>query len=512
MNKFFLQNRYIKIIALTVVIIGCSEDTIEEEFFGSLRGSVISEIDSEPLENVRITTNPSTTTVFSDAQGNFAIPNIPVDSYSVEADFDDFETAFEGVEIFDNQESVVSFELGLLDDSLEVPLAPVLILPEDGADDLETEVIFEWEEVVSAAETLTYELEIRNSFTDEIRNFVVENETTITVSDLDLGATYFWQVSVSDGENPAVLSLISEFSTLSFPSNAFLFVQTEGPNNVIFSGGGEDDENGSSVDENIFQLTNPATNSFRPRKNSIAQRIAFLRSVGGETHLFTMDLTGENVNQVTGNVPVSGFRQDELDFAWGPNGDYLLYPFFNQLYRINVDGTGTTPVYSTTDDSFISEVSIQEFDEDLVLLKTNDVQGYNVRVFTLRLSTTTEETLVLEGESGAVGGIEITANGDSILYSQDISGSQNPNYRQFETRIFIFDVASSSTLMIPTTTPGGQNDLDPSFSPSEGEVIFSRAVNTTDAVPDIFLFRLDGANGNTTLDLLFNESSMPDWD
>jgi len=483
MNKFFLQNRYISIIALIVVLIGCSEDTIEEELFGSLRGNVISEIDGEPLENVRITTNPSTTTVFSDGQGNFAIPNIPVDNYSVEADFDDFETAFEGVEIFDN-----------------------------GADDLETEVQFEWEEVDSQAETLTYDLEIRNSFTNEIRNFSIENETTITVSDLDLGATYFWQVSVTDGENPAVLSLISEFSTLSFPTNAFLFVQMDGPNNVIFSGGGEDDLDGGSVDENVFQLTNSATNSFRPRKNNIAQQIAFLRSVGGETHLFTMDLTGENVNQVTSNIPVSGFRQDELDFAWSPNGDFLLYPSFNQLYRINVDGTGATPVYTTTDGSFISEIDIQEFDEDLVLIKTNDVQGYNARIFTLRLSSSSEETVVLEGENGAVSGIEITANGDRILYSRDISGSQNSNYRLFESRIFIFDVASLDASMLATTTPGGQNDLDPSFSPSEGEVIFSRGVNTLSAIPDIFLFRLDTAAGNTSLDLLFTESNMPDWD
>ncbi len=511
MNNLHIKYRYIMLLGFFVVLGACSEDTIEQEFFGSLRGSVISEINGEALENARITTSPSTTTVFTDGQGNFSIPNIPVDSYSVNAEFDGFENGFEGVEIISNQESVVAFELGLVDDSLDAPDAPVLLLPEDGADDLESEVMFEWEIPESLAETLIFDIEIRNSFTNEITNFQVENDSILTVSDLDLGATYFWQVAVSDGENSPVLSTISEFSTLAFPSNPFLFVTTEGSNNVIFSGGGEGDGDDSTVDEDLFQLTNPATNSFRPKRNSIAQKIAFLRTVGGETHLFTMDLTGENVDQVTENIPVAGFRQEELDFAWGPNGDYLLYPSFNVLYRINMDGTGSTPLYTTTDGSFISEVAIQEFDEDLLLLKTNNIEGYEVRVFTFRLSTTTEEVIVLEGGSGAVSGIDITANGDEILYARDVSGSENPNYRQFESRIFIFNIGTTNASMLDTIVVTGENDLDPSYSPNEGSVIYTRASNTTNAIPTVFRFTLQSTNGNS-VDQLFTASNMPNWD
>lgn len=511
MNKLIFKNIYILTVALIWVFIGCAEDTIEEEFFGSLRGSVVTETDGEALEGVTITTSPSTTTVFTDAQGNFSIPNIPVDNYSVNAELNNFESAFEGVEIFDNQESVVAFELALVDQSLAAPAAPVLLLPEDGADDLESEVTFEWEAAVSDAPSVIYSLEVRNSFTNEIRIFEVEDETTITVSDLDLGATYFWQVAVSDGENPAVLSLISEFSTLAFPSNAFLFVKKEGSNNVIFSGGGANDNDGSSIDENLFQLTNPATNSFRPRRNSVAQKIAFLRSVGGETHLFAMDLTGENVVQITSNIPVAGFRQEEIDFTWGPNGDYLLFPSFNVLYRINVNGTGITPIYTTPDGSFISEVSIPEFDEDLVVLKTNNTLGYDVRIFTLRLSLGLEEIVILEEENGAAGGIEITANADEILFTRDISGSQNANYRLFESRIFVYDVESATASQLQTGVIDGENDLDASFSPSEGAIIFTRSLNTLNAVPQVFRFNENTANGNA-LDLLFTEASMPDWD
>jgi len=226
--------------------------------------------------------------------------------------------------------------------------------------------------------------------------------------------------------------------------------------------------------------------------------------------LFTMDLTGENVQQITQNIPVSGFRQDQLDFTWGPNGDYLLYASFNVLYRINPDGTGNMPLYTTPDNSFISEIDIQEFDEDIVLLKTNNIQGYEVRVFTVRLSSEIEETVILEGLNGAVGGVEISANGDQVLYSRDTSESQNSEYRLFSSRLFIYNVQDDITTELPTNVITGENDLDPSFSPSEGFVVFTRSLNNTGATPNVFVFSLDAGNANTT-DQLFTEAQMPDW-
>ena len=48
-----------------------------------------------PLENVKITTNPASTTVFTDSEGNFKIEDILVGDYSVQAEKDNFETSFE---------------------------------------------------------------------------------------------------------------------------------------------------------------------------------------------------------------------------------------------------------------------------------------------------------------------------------------------------------------------------------------------------------------------------------
>ncbi|MFT5889969.1 MAG: Tol biopolymer transport system component [Dokdonia sp.] len=498
-------------LLLFVFTISCSEDTIQDELTGGVTGTVLSSEDNMPLSNVKITTNPSSSTAFTDDNGFFSLLNITVDDYSVMAELEGYDTAFEGAAVIPDEIATVAFELDVSSTTNDPPTAPSLLLPLDGADDLESEVMFVWSASESNAESLSYDLELRNAFTNEIENYTIEQDTIFTVNDLDLGATYFWQVTVSDDDNPPVSSTISEFSTLAFPSNPFLFVKKEGDNSVIYSGAGDEDSGNSQVDVNLFQLTDDATNSFRPRRSNEAQRIAFLRTVGGNTHIFTMDLTGENVQQVTSTIPVSGFRQDELDFTWSPNGGRLIYPSFDTLYSINPDGSDLVPIYQTTDGSFISEVDVQEFDADLLLLKTNNINGYNVRIFTARISTEAEETVILEGLLGAAGGIQISANGSRILYSRDIdSDPENNQYRILSSRMFIYEMASAMSVMLVTDVILGENDLDPRFSPSEGNIIFTRVDNNLGAIPSIFLFELGGNNPED--DELFTSANMPDWE
>src|SRR5690606_26534606 len=140
--------------------------------------------------------------------------------------------------------------------------------------------------------------------------------------------------------------------------------------------------------------------------------------------------------------PVAGFRVEQLNYTWAQNDSKLYYPHFDKLYSINPDGTGNKLEYTTSDGSFISEVAVPEFDDDLVLLKTNNSSGYDVRIFTARLSTNSEETVILEKVGGAAGGINISANADKVLYTYDVSGAENSVYKIFESRIFMKTIGS----------------------------------------------------------------------
>ncbi|MCB0464536.1 MAG: hypothetical protein KDC78_02515, partial [Aequorivita sp.] len=239
-------------------------------------------------------------------------------------------------------------------------------------------------------------------------------------------------------------------------------------------------------------------------------RIAFLRNSGGATQIYTMNFDGTDVRQVTNQRPLAGFRIEQLNYTWAQNDSKLYYPHFDKLYSINPDGTGNKLEYTTSDGSFISEVAVPEFDDDLVLLKTNNSSGYDVRIYTARISTGMEETVILENVDGAAGGIDISANADKVLYTWDVSGSENTVYRIFESRIFTKDLGSSDpAIQLETDVITGENDIDVRFSPSEGGVIFSRVKNNTNAIPDIYSLVFDDNQNDL---LLFTKAFMPDWE
>ena len=124
----------ISFIALTTLFLffSCAEETIDEQSFGSLEGKVVSNGENSPLENVKITTNPTSTTVFTDSQGNFKIEDVVIGDYSVQAEKEDFQTGFEPATILTGKTTNVVFELDSTVAANLPPLVPILLSPEDG--------------------------------------------------------------------------------------------------------------------------------------------------------------------------------------------------------------------------------------------------------------------------------------------------------------------------------------------------------------------------------------------
>jgi len=82
MKKYIIK---ILTILTVVTIVSCSEDTIDLEGLGAVKGRVVAVGTNEPLENVKISTNPSSSTVFTDVNGEYIIENIPSGDYSLAA-------------------------------------------------------------------------------------------------------------------------------------------------------------------------------------------------------------------------------------------------------------------------------------------------------------------------------------------------------------------------------------------------------------------------------------------
>ncbi|AYN66892.1 hypothetical protein D1013_05640 [Euzebyella marina] len=504
-------HRFILFFMALAIFVACEEETIGDTTFGKLEGRVVSNSQNVPLENVKITTNPSSNTVFTDAEGNFTIDQIAVGDYSVQAEKDDFQTSFEPASILSDQSTNVVFELDSVEAKNLTPLVPELIYPEDGTQDIQNPVEFIWSSSDNDSDTILYELELRNGDNGEIQLFENLTDTVLTVSNLSVGANYFWQVSANDEVTEIVQSKISSFQLRGVESNRFAYVRNIDGNNVIFSGAEPTGSDANEVNENEVRLTSLELNSFRPKANKTVEKIAYISTVGGESHLFTMNLDGSNKVQITKEIPIAGFRQNELEFTWSNNGNAILYPSFNKLYSVNLDGSGTQLVYETGINEFISEVASNPAN-NLLAIKSNNAMGYEVKIQTINPSNAALVATIVEGELGAYGGLDYSIDGTKILYTHDVSSVENSQYRQLDSRIFEYNIANDTTTEIDTEKPSGFNNLDAKYAPNEGHVIYVYTSNDGFSEKRIYRKQIGVSEEDVEAELLFVDAFMPNWE
>lgn len=478
----------------------CSEELVSKVQTGTVKGTVIKKGTNQPLKNVKIYTAPSTQTVFTKDDGSFEIAEIPVGEYSLRAELSGYVTTLQGISIKNGGQNVsVVLEMSDDDSLNSPPSAPVLLSPTDNAVDQPLSVDLSWSATdPDSLDVLKYTLTVKNDFDQNVIEIKDLTEKHYFLENLKFGVTYYWQVSVSDGVNPAVNSPVFRFKTNSVPNNRFHYVKKSNGNYYIVSS----NEAGSN-----FNFTAHSANSWRPRLSQNAQQLAFLRTTGGSTHIFAAKPDGSQAFQVT-TIPVGGFNNAELDFSWSTNGKELLYPSFTKLYRINKDGSGLELVYTTPDGSLISECD-WSYDGSMIALKTNDPNGYNAKIIVIDMLGNVIKT-VLENVNGAAGGLNFSVDGNLLLYTYDISGHQDNNYRQFNTHIFIYNMQTGDVtdVSVASEKPDGTNDLDPRFSPNNAEVIFTNTSNDGISVKNIMKVTLQ----DITRTALFPDAEMPDWE
>lgn len=496
-----------KIITLLVLVFShwsCNEELTIQNSNGKLRGKVVKKETNEPIANVKVFTTPSTQAVFTGTDGTFDIGDVPLGDYSVKAELTGYVTSYQAVNI-QNEAQVVSIVFELSDDDSQntAPTTPILLSPVDNAQDQPLSVELKWDcSDADANDVLKYKLIVKNNVnTDviEVNDITTKNHT---LSDLKYGVSYFWQISVNDGIHADVLSPTFKFTTTSTPLNRYHYVKKENGNYVIMS----TDEAGSS-----FQLTSSSYNSWRPRKNNNANLIAYLRTDGGANHIYTAKPDGSDAFKVT-QIPVGGFNNAEMDFSWSTNGNSFVYPYFDKLYKINKDGSGQELVYTTPDGSLITECD-WSYDNSKVAIKTNNYNGYNAKIIIIDMLGNVLQTVLSSG-SGASGGLNFSVDGQKLLYTKDVSGHEDANYRQLNSHVFIFNLATNTIQDISelSSKPAGTNDLDARFSPNNAQIILMNTSNDGISQKNVIVVTLGTTGSNFTRATLFSNAEMPDYE
>lgn len=494
----------ISCLLLILITLGCTEDQIDSVSFGKITGKVVKKSDNTPLANAKVSTSPTSNTVYTDSNGNFTIPEIPVGEYSVKAELSGYQISFEPAHVSQTGQTV-NIILELADDTSNntPPPTPTLISPADNASNQPSTVTLTWSCTDPDNDALTYEVILKNSANSDVITVPDVTATSYTFDNLVHGVSYFWQITASDGINNKVYSQTNQFKIVTITTNRFSYVKKQNGNYYIVSS----KEDGT----NSYNITPTSFTSYRPRLNNSANRIAFIRNIGGNSQIFTSLKDGSDVQQVT-TVPVTGFKNEELDFAWESSGNSLIYPNFDKLYRINKDGSGLTLLYTTPDGNFISECDWST-DGTKIALKTNNNSGYNVKIYIINMQGSTLAT-VLSNVNGGAGGINFSIAGDKLLYTRDVSGYENYlNYRQLDSRIFVYNLNNNTNTDLSALSykPSGINDLDPRFSPNDGEIIFMSTSN--DNISQKKIIKLSPTTTATyERTTLFTDAEMPDWE
>ena len=131
-------------LVMVVCLQSCSEDTLNENGQGTLTGTIVKKGDNTPLADVKISTSPVSTTVFTDENGFFIINSINAGEYSVQAEKDDYISSFEAANISDSQVSNVVFELNVSTANNRPPTEPIIIAPLDNIEGVSLDVNLIW--------------------------------------------------------------------------------------------------------------------------------------------------------------------------------------------------------------------------------------------------------------------------------------------------------------------------------------------------------------------------------
>lgn len=492
--------KFIYSIAVFLVFCSCQEDYLEDSTMGTLIGKVVASDTNIPLANVKIETSPVSTTVFTDENGDFIIEQINVAEYSVKAELKDYTSLFKPAIIYQDRKTNIVFELKVAKGSVKPPSKPVLISPSSNEILNNTVTTFKWSVENPDESELTYTLKLHNDKDSNVEIYDQLTQNSFTHNNLKLGVKYFWQIIVDDSYNTPVQSEVSSFQVYSAPKkNRYFYTKNIDGNFAIFSS----DESNTTE----FQLTSEKVNSYRPKKNVTANKIAYLQTSGAYTDIYVMDTDGTNKQKITSTVKPGGFNLNELSFSWPANTNKIYFPSFNKLYSISSNGQDLNLVYQTPDNSFISEVDVN-IEYNTIAIKTNNTNGYNIKIYCIDLKGNFLFDVV-NNVKGASSGLHLSSNATKILYSLDNQGAENMEYRRIDSNVYLFDKTTNKHTQISSDKEKGTNDLDPRFSPNEASIIFTNTSNDNRSTKNIYTKETNTAA--KTRVLKYSNAFMPDW-
>ncbi|QIA08160.1 carboxypeptidase regulatory-like domain-containing protein [Draconibacterium halophilum] len=186
---------WIPAIFLLLIFVGCEEEKIDIEKFGSVSGVVLDGEDYTPLEGVLVSTSPASSTTLTNAEGVFEFNKVKEGEVAVTARKKDFLSGSVSVAVYESESTALTFFM--LKDDKDVGWVSIYDpVPGNGAIDQQTSFTFQWNvDQQNRSKELDYTVYYFESGST-VQKIAGENLTAseVIVDGLNYSTTYYWYV------------------------------------------------------------------------------------------------------------------------------------------------------------------------------------------------------------------------------------------------------------------------------------------------------------------------------
>lgn len=483
---------------------GCEDATVEPTTYGSVDLTVLDARTNQPLANTGVSTNPATGSYVTDAQGHLLLTQVPAGLVAVSVRRTGYVGQTTNVNVTTSQTQNVVLQLEK-PSSTSPPNAPVRPGPVSGATGQPADVALSWHpNGATRADSLRYDVILYESNNQNQRTLLSNSkDTVVTATGLLYNTTYYWQVTARNPGGASARSPVWSFQTKALPDNRYLFARTSAGNTDIYS---SDNTGGSLV-----RLTTAAAVETAPQLSPLRDIVAYASNATGHYQLYTMNRDGSNQRQITA-LSAEGYSNAGVGYRWSPDGAQLIYAHYDQLYRINRDGSGLLLLATAPAGRHFRDCDWTAQGNRLVV-QTIGSNPYDSELY-LYNADGTNPVLFVSNLPGRVDSPSFSIDGTRVVYTRDVAGFNSPVGRQLDAHVFIqrvdgtgtpVDVSSNGSATSSKTV--GTNDLTPRYSPDGFRLIFVNRVNDDLSPPELWVADLDGRNRAK----LFNNAFLPDW-
>lgn len=488
-----------KILSFALLIIplsffSCIEDKIDPLLVGSIHGVVVSKATGNAISDVEINTTPVTSMVFTNAQGEFIIENIPEGEYVVTTKAEGFSRESVKIKVYRNSTSEINVRLATSNILAPPPRAPY---PVPGSMDQPLTITLKWSVDKNHNDSLRYTLKVYEA-NQTVLFHSVKNlaDTVYTLEGLKYNTTYFWQIDVLSATDNVTSGEIWLFKTIPFPDNRIVFTTKRDGNYELYSSGADG--------KSMVRLTTGSSFELRPFWSKDRNRIAFTSNEGIDYHIYTMNKDGSGINRIT-TLPVAGYHNQGVGFSWSPDNGKFIYSHYDRLYRIDKDGVNLTRVATAPANRTFRGCDWSGVNNKIVV-ETVGSFIYDSEIYLMN-NDGTDTVRLVDNLPGIIESPSFTIDGKEILFTRDISGFQSADGRQLDAHIFLIDIATQAIIDISQNKPNGTNDLHPRISPDGAKIIFVNTSNDGTGKKSIWIMNKDGSQR----EMIIADGEMPSW-